>query len=319
MQFAKLAFAATAALSSALSVAAFVVPATEARAVGSTSGDLNSGGVVTGDISTQAGESDVITADLVAGSDVDVTFSAAFQARVVVSDPLGAPVDTGFTEGRSFRLRSFTVPATGTWTFTVSSADGSQGNYTLVVKPKWAKTMAVAGTGQETFEFTMPANGSVSAVITRERNAPGQPQIVGLYEPGGANLLTGTLQPVKNTVKLPVTQTTTNGTYQLTVTSTDGTSGWKGVVKRSVPKVPPTRLKLANGIDAISYSQDGIDQIFSRRCGSCHFWANGFPGVRSYASLSLGRIKSGSMPPDGRLPNDQIQLIQAWIGTGRQK
>lgn len=318
MQLAKFVFTLSMAVSTALAAAAFIVPSVEARAVGGTSGDLNSGGDAKGDISMQAGETDLIRVALVAGSAVDVTFTAGFGANLALTDPAGAPIEIGYTGAKTFRLRGYVPPATGAFQFAVSSADGSQGSYSLSVKPKWSKSMSVSGSGQQTFEFAMPGNGSVSAVVSREKGAAGQPLIVGLVAPDGSNL-SGTIDPVKNTVKLPATPTTTNGLYRLTISSTDGSSAWKGVVKRTLPKVATTHLKLANGIDAISYSADGIDEIFKRRCAECHAWSNGFAGVRAYATVSLGKIKSGSMPPDGRLPADQIKLIQAWMGTGRQK
>lgn len=298
--------------------AAFVTSPETAAAVGGNAGSLGNGGIAKGDISMEASETDTIDVELVAGEQADVTFTSAFAANFTLNAPSGDEVALGFAPGsKALRLKGFTVPETGTFRFTISSNDGSQGGYTLVVKPKWAGKIPVSGTGQQTIEFPMPAGGRVSAVITRAKGAPGQPQILSLTGPGGE--LAGVIDPVKNSVKLAPVEAPNSGTYGLTVTSTDGTSAWQGIVTRTAPKAPATKLDLVNGINQISFRDAGLDEIFQRRCGSCHFWGNGYTGVRAYATKSLAKIRSGDMPPDGRLSGDQVALIQSWISTGRAR
>ena len=314
MRLVKITLAAAAA---ALAAASVLAPAGVARAVGSTGGSLGAGGVARGDVSMQSGETDVVTCDLAAGCVLDVTLRAGFTAAMTLTDPDGAPVDLGFDSGRSLKVRALPIGRAGTYEFAVSSADGSQGTYSLALKPKWVKKMPLAGAGQVTFDFAMPANGKVTALVKRVKGVPGQPQILGLVAPDGSNL-SGAIQPKRNSAKLPPTTTTSNGTYSLTVTATDGASAWTGYVARSVPRVPVTQLRLANGLDAVRFT-DGVDKIFAARCAGCHSWAASYQGVRSYATASYGRIASGNMPPDGRLANDQIRLIQSWIQTGRSR
>ena len=60
----------------------------------------------------------------------------------------------------------------------------------------------------------------------------------------------------------------------------------------------------------------GVDNVFKRNCAGCHSWAGSWGGARAYARDSLGRMKSGNMPPGGRVPGEQISLVQQWIATG---
>lgn len=318
MKFRSLVFGSSLVAASALAAAAFLVPAATAEASGSTSGSLGTGGVATGDISMQAGETDVVDVTLVEGSAVDLTFSAGFSADLVCLDEHDTPVDLGFTAGsRRLAIRDWAPPATGTFRFSIASADGSQGGYTLVVRPKWAKKVPFSGVGQQTLDFAMPANGSVSGLFKRAKGAPGQPTIVSLDGPGGQ--LAGPIDATGSVVKLPSTATPASGMYQLTVSSTDGTSGWSGFLLRRAPATRPTKLQIRNGIDQVSFAESGLDSLFSRRCGGCHSWANSWQQMRGAAGAAIAKIKAGSMPPDGRIPQEQIALIQSWIATGRAR
>ncbi|UOB18227.1 c-type cytochrome [Abyssalbus ytuae] len=77
----------------------------------------------------------------------------------------------------------------------------------------------------------------------------------------------------------------------------------------------------------VTYSQ--IESIIQNRCGSCHGnpTANGAPmSTNTYETLKeagekrnlIGRIKSinNPMPPDGLLPQEQIELIEGWVLGG---
>jgi hypothetical protein len=228
-------------------------------------------------------------------------------------------VDLGSTGGTRMKVRDIQVAKTGTYSFSISSSDGTQGIYTLLVQPRWAKSLVVSGTGYGEIDVPMPASGKISAVISRERNAPGQPRILSLFDPSDADLLKAPIEPKKNTVKLGPTAVSLAGNYRLIVNSTDGGSNWNGSVKRVAPRVKPTRISLSNGLDAISWANDGVDNVFKRNCAPCHSWAASYASARGYAAASYGKIKAGSMPPSGRLPAQQVGLIQSWIQTGKNR
>lgn len=283
-------------------------------------GSLGTGGVLKGDISMTAGETDRITIDLVAGAPLDVTLSARFVASFSMSDPDGEPVTLPSAGGRLVRARGLAVAKTGTYTFTVSSSDGSQGLYTLTAGQRWSKAVPISGSGQATIDLPMPSAGKIAATITRQKGAPGQPRILSLFDPTGADLLAAPVEPVRNTVRLAPTPAQVNGTFRLVVTATDGSSPWKGLVKRIVPRTKPTRSSITNGIDAISFSEDGVGTFFKKTCGPCHSWAGSYSSMRGYASAAYGKMKSGSMPPGGgRIPAAQMSLVQSWIQTGRAR
>ncbi|MCE9638392.1 MAG: hypothetical protein K8T90_22045 [Planctomycetes bacterium] len=297
----------------ALAAAAF--SPTTARATGDMIGSLGSGGVAKGDISLKAGETDRIGADLDAGTTADIAFSASFQATLVFTDPDGKTVNTGFTSGTKLKLKAFPIATAGTYAFAVSSADGSQGVYSLVVKENWAKTIPIDGFGRQTIDFSMPASGKISAVVTRGKSAPGRPRILDLSSPGGP-LLPAPIEPKGNSVKLPAVPTTQAGWYHLTVAADDSISSFQGKITRTVRASKPAHVSLINGIDAVSWSNAGVDNVFKRNCAGCHSWAGSWGGARAYARNALGRMKSGNMPPGGRVPAEQISLVQQWIATG---
>lgn len=293
-----------------------LVPATPASAKGDNTGTLGSGGVAKGDISKDPGETDRVQVDLDAGATIDVTFSASFDAAVSFTDPDGFDVDLGNAPGTPPRAKGFVVPKSGTYDFTISSADGAQGLYTLVVKQKWARTFTITGSGSAVVDVAMPALGRIGCVATRVKDSPGQPIIVSLKAPDDADLLHAPIQPKRNSAKLGLTQTTTAGIYRLALSTTDGSSAWTGKVTRAVKSPKPGKLNLANGLDPVSFAADGVGDVFRRQCAECHGWAASYSGARSYARNAAGRMRSGNMPPQGRVPADQIALVNTWIATG---
>jgi mono/diheme cytochrome c family protein len=75
-------------------------------------------------------------------------------------------------------------------------------------------------------------------------------------------------------------------------------------------------VRLTNGIDPISFRADGVASVFSRHCAGCHGFATSYEGVRGKAQKALGRMTSGSMPPGGGVPPEEIALVRLWIGKG---
>lgn len=276
---------------------------------------MGAGGIVHGDISRTAGETDRVTIDLEAGATLRISLTATFRADLVLTDPEGAPVDLGFAGGTRLHT-SITVASAGVHQLAIASADGSQGLYTLAAKPKWARTIPIAGTGEQVVEVAMPADSRIACRVVRAAGATGSPRIVRLQDPNGASLLASAVEPRGNVARLTPTSTSTAGVYHLTIAPTDGTSSWSGTLTRSVPPVRSTSLRLTNGLDAISFKADGVAGIFYRSCSRCHGWAFTYGGVRAYAQKALGRITSGSMPPGGGVSPGEVALIKAWIATG---
>lgn len=298
----------------AAAAAPLLLSASPARAVGSQVGDLVTGGTAKGDISTEAGETDRVTVDLVAGEPIDVTFTAGFHSTFVCTDPDGGSVDLGAT-GDRIKVKRFVTPKTGQYEFTISAADGTQGFWSLTVKPAWEKKLAVAGAGDGDLGVTMPAGGAFTAKI-KSTSTPSLGSITG---PDQQTVL-GTVAGRRSLLKVPRTTATLGGTYVLSMDVADDAAAWSGKVVRTLPKWKATKLDLTNGLTPISFEKDGVGQIFGNRCGSCHDWARSYAGVRSAARESLGRIRTGNMPQgSSRLPNDQIDLIAAWIQTGSNR
>lgn len=288
-----------------------------ARAAGDMSGSLGSGGVCKGDISMEAGETDRITVDLVQGATLSLAFSTGFATKLGFFGPDGETIDLGYTGERKVKFPAQTVQKSGTYRFEISSTDGSQGFYTLTAKQTWPKSVAVSGSGTSDVNVGMPLGGKISAKISRAKNAPGQPRILSLRNPAQDNLIPAPIEPKGNTVKLSPVETTIGGTYTLSIGATDGSSPWLGKVTRVAPRLKPQSIEISNGIDQISYAGSDVATIFKKRCGECHSWANSYGGVKAYAKSAYGKIRSGSMPPSGRLPAEQASLINQWIQTGR--
>ena len=305
-------------ISSILAGAAFVsgvllAAAPAARAVGNNAGELGGAGIATGDISREPGETDRVGVDFVAGVPTRIGFRAGFAPLLVVTGPDDAPVDLGpGTRGRVFRVADFRAPVSGRYEFAISSADGTQGAWTLAVRPVRKKKERVAGAGDGTIAVAMPADGILSAKF----RASSPPSIVRVTDPDGAVIL-GPIAGTSAVVKLPSTAVALPGTYVVEIHVEDGTAAWSGKLTRLVPKVPQVELHLTNGLSPILFEADGIGALFSNRCGGCHDWARSYSGVRGYARDAVSRMKSGSMPKSGaRVPASDIALVEMWIETG---
>jgi len=282
---------------------------------GDASGALGSGGTAHGDIAKRAGETDHVTIELDAGATLVVDLRATFQATLVLADPDGAPVDLGTTAGTRLSA-SIPVATAGLYTFAIASADGTQGIYALRVRQSWPHTIAISGSGAQEVDVPMPAGAKLSGVVGRRRGASGAPRIDGLLDPNGMEMLAEPLEAKGNVVRMPPASTTAAGVYRLRIGTTDGSSAWTGTLRRRVPHQAPTSLRLANGLDALSFRADGVGAVFSTHCAPCHGWATSYGSVRGNARAALGRMLSGAMPPGGGLSRAEIALVQAWIKTG---
>jgi cytochrome c5 len=81
------------------------------------------------------------------------------------------------------------------------------------------------------------------------------------------------------------------------------------------------------GVNNISYKTK-IETVFTAHCYGCHSGTGASKGIdlEGYASLKwwmsndssrlLGVIRRGEMPPKGKIPNCQIQQIEAWLRKG---
>jgi hypothetical protein len=298
-------------LATALSLAA-----PRALATGDRSGDLGAAGAATGDISREAGETDRVGITLVAGTPVNIAFKADFAPLLVLTDPEGAALDLG-TEvaGGKLKLRGFRAAATGRFELAVSSADGTQGTWSLVVRPAWKRKEKVSGTGDGFAQVQMPAGGFLSAKF-RARSTP---SLVRMTDPDGREVL-GPIPGSGRVVRVPVFAAPLAGTYVLDIHVDDGVSRWSGKIVRRVPKTPAATLDLTNGLTPLRFEADGIELLFSSRCAGCHDFARSYGGVRTYAREAVARMRSGSMPKGGpRIPADQIRLVEMWIETGMQR
>jgi hypothetical protein len=299
-------------------VSGVLVLAPVALAKGDNAGSLGAGGHARGDISHDTGETDRVTVSLDEGALLDVTFSASFAAAVAVTGPEGQPVELAGASGSKWRVVDRPVTASGAYVFAIASGDGSQGVYTLAVRQRWERAVAIAGTGAATVDVDMPAGGTLACVVRGAAGASGHPRIAGLEDPAGQEMLQAPVVAGR-VVKLPPQHATVAGVYHLKIDATDGTSAWTGRVLRVVPKPAPTALDLTNGLDVVSFSGDGVARVFSQRCGQCHGWALSYVGVREFIGRAMPRILGGSMPPGGRLPASEVALIRTWIKTGKAR
>lgn len=281
-----------------------------------TTGELAQGGIAKGDISKTAGDLDTIGVQLVAGSALDVRWASGFPADVVFVDPDGQEVDLGLAAAKSASVKAWPVAKNGRHEFRIASADGSQGTYTLKAVARWEKTVVFTGTGESTFDLPMPAS---SAIRGKVKPLPGasNPSILSLRSPADTELLIGPVVGSTGLAKLRETACATAGLYRFTATATAGTEEFEATLKRRAPAIPITRVNIRNGLDQISYANDGVEQYFKVRCASCHPFASNYAGVRAYANSSLSKMRAGSMPPGGpRATADQLSLIDEWIKTG---
>lgn len=290
-----------------------------AEGASNATGDLANGGTAVGDISKTAAETDTITVNLSAGSRIDVKWTSGFPANVGVSDPSGAPIALGLDATRSQTVSAWLVPASGSYRFTISSSDGSQGTYTLLVKPYWDKKVVVDGTGETTIDVPMPAAGVVKGKVQPLPGAS-NPSILSLMSPAGAELLLAPVVGSTGLAKLKPVSCDTAGVYHLTAAAAAGTQEFRATLSRKAPRIALAKIDLRNGLDQISYATGGVADYFDKRCASCHSWAGSYAGVRAYINLSLGKMRSGSMPPGGpRADGDTLALMNEWIKTGYGK
>jgi mono/diheme cytochrome c family protein len=297
-------------------IAATVLCARIAAAGGDAAGSLGTGGTATGDISRTDGETDRISIDVIDGTTLAVALKATFNATIAMTDPDGVPVALSLA-GSGTERGSIEIAHGGTFQIAIASADGSQGLYKLTVKQTVPRTIDVAGTGNDTVEFGMLAGGKVSCTIAPAPGSSGSPQIAQLADPNGADLLTAPVVVRGRAAKLTPTTAAVAGTYRLTIAD-DAGSAWTGHLVRRAPRGHGVSLRLANGIDAVSFRGDGVNAVFSRHCASCHGWASSYSGVRRYAFDAIARMTKGIMPPGGGLSSAEIALVKTWISTGRQ-
>ena len=282
-----------------------------------TTGELGQGGTAKGDISKTAGDIDKIGVQLVAGTQIDVRWTGGFTGDVHFFDPDGLEVDLGFAAGKSDSVSAWPVPANGRYEFRIASADGTQGFYTLKVTQSWAKTVEFTGTGDSTFEVLMPVSSSLKGKVETLPGAS-NPSLVSLRSPADEEmLLNPPLVGTPGVVKMKSIACPATGRYRLSVTASGGTQEFAVTLKRRTPPIPITRINIRNGLDQISYANDGVENYFDLRCASCHSWAGSYAGVRAYANLALSRMKSGNMPQGGpRADAGTISLVTEWIQTG---
>lgn len=291
-------------------------PSGAAQGATGASGQLLAGGVARGDISSEAGDADTIGIDLDAGEKLSVRWSSGFKASVTLTDPSGAPVAIGLDGTTAGSVTSIPVATAGRHLFTIASSDGTQGRYTLTARGTWDKTVVLDGTGQASFDVPMPAD---SVVKGRVQPLPGaaNPNILSLTAPGGAPLLANPVVGTPGLAKLPPIRCADAGAYRIGVSATGGTLAFRATLKRSVRREATTRIDLSNGLSGPSFANDGIGDYFRRTCAGCHSWAGSYATVRFAAIQSLGRMRSGNMPPGGpRTSKTMLTLIDAWTRTG---
>jgi hypothetical protein len=300
-----------------LLILVLVLAPSAALAKGDNAGDLAAGGRVKGDISRDQGETDRITVTLDAGAALTIRFSASFRAHLDVGGPDGSPVDLGLQDGARTSVVGRPVATGGAYVVAVSSADGSQGLYTLVVKQAWPRRVTVDGAGRQVVDVAMPANGALAAVVRAAPGASGHPEIVGLDDPADNAILGNPIIATGAAARLPRTTVDASGVYHLTVDATDGASAWKATLTRQVGRSAQASLDLKNGLDQVSFRGDGVGAVFAHRCSSCHGFAASYGGVRGNLGKILPRVSGRSMPPGGGLSDREIALIFSWVRTGR--
>lgn len=71
----------------------------------------------------------------------------------------------------------------------------------------------------------------------------------------------------------------------------------------------------------VSYTND-IDPLLTQKCAPCHIGGGQFPDLTTYVSVSQNAeliktvTQNGTMPQNGFLTQDQIDLIACWVGNG---
>jgi len=290
-----------------------------ARGAADATGNLAEGGTAKGDISKTVGETDTVGVELYRGVRVNIRWTSDFQANVGLFGPDASQIAIGLDATTSAAVNGWTAPSTGHYEFRITSADGSQGHYTLKVRPFWDKTVVVDGSGQSAVEFPMPAASRVKGRV-QPRPGASNPSILSLTSPSGSELLVGPVVGTPGVAKLKTINCDAAGIYSLTAQAAAGTGDFRVTLKRAVPRIPLTTANISNGLTAVSYANDGVKSYFDHTCAGCHSWAGSYSGVRSFASLAVGRMSAGSMPLGGpRASPAQIALVKSWIATGYAK
>jgi len=109
-----------------------------------------------GDISREAGEVDSIRLDLVAGSTVDLKFSATFETAVDLADATGADVPITWTGTTVRTAVGVPVTSTGRHVFHVRAVNGGQGTYSFTATPRWATKLTMTGAMGEALIVSLP-------------------------------------------------------------------------------------------------------------------------------------------------------------------
>jgi hypothetical protein len=287
-----------------------------ARGAADATGNLADGGTAKGDISTTAGETDTVGVDLYRGERVNIRWSSEFPANVGLFGPDAAEIPVGLDATKSASVNGWTAPATGHYEFRIASADRTQGNYTLKVRPFWDKTVVVDGSGQEAVSFPMPAASRVKGRV-QPRPGASNPSILSLTSPAGSELLVGPVVGTPGLAKLKTINCDDAGIYSLTAQAAAGTGDFRVTLRRAVPRIPLTTTNISNGLTAVSYANDGVKAYFDHTCTGCHSWAGSYTGVRSMAKSALARLTIGNMPLGGpRASPATLSLIKSWIATG---
>lgn len=301
-----------------VAAAAFAVVAgqQEARALGSATGDLGAGGTAAGDISREAGEVDSIRVELVAGSTVDLKFSATFETAVDLVDATGAELPVTWSGTTIRTAAGVPVTSTGRHVFHVRAMNGGQGTYSFTATPRWAPKLTMTGAMGEALVVSLPAGGTMKGKIAASGGA-WTPTITAIEGPDGAQLLAGSVAGKNGAAKLPTTVAGTSGAHRLLVGGGEIGGTFSAAITRKAPKVKPTKIDLRNGLTLIGFAKDGVGAMLTTKCGACHAWTGSARSAKPFASSALARVVSGQMPQGGpKLPASEVGLIRSWITTG---
>lgn len=102
--------------------------------------------------------------------------------------------------------------------------------------------------------------------------------------------------------------------------------------------VPPDGAQKAAAVAAMGLKFSDVQSLINTNCGNCHTNGGMKGGVdlSSYATIMNGRrrlvspgdgansrliriIRSGQMPPGGKMPDDQIAKLEKWINDGAKE
>lgn len=280
-------------------------------------GSLGAGGTLTGDISKEAGDEDVVTMDLLAGCTLDAKFTSAFAADVTFTAPSGATADLGWGTAPTRTRKGFPVTESGTWTFRIASADGSQGKYTLTTSTKWAKKVVLTGETGGSVSWNMPAGASVKGKVLASPAKSWTPVIDSVTAPNGSGALGAPVTGKNGVAVLKTIRATQGGEFTMDVSGGTEGGAFQAQLALVAPKLRPAKTDISNGITAVSFEKDGVADLLKQKCAVCHTWTGSAAAFRSHASQSAARMQSGNMPQGGpRAPASDVALIKAWIATG---